>query len=154
VFISCDVVFEEGLPHRTSASVGEQIPLFDMDIVQTSLAPSMMNPSLAPILLIKSLASMTSITSPIIIHPLAPPLSLLSLVAPLGHLSLQRQVPSLWNTKRVNLLERERYRSGKLTIDDPMPPSPLIILKTTTMLPHALLIQRHHTSSPDHTEKP
>jgi hypothetical protein len=28
VFMSRDVVFEEGLPHRTSASVGEQIPVF------------------------------------------------------------------------------------------------------------------------------
>ena len=29
VFVSCDVVFEEGEPHRTSPSVGENIPLFD-----------------------------------------------------------------------------------------------------------------------------
>jgi hypothetical protein len=34
VFISRDVVFEEGQPCRTSASVGENIPLFDTDIIQ------------------------------------------------------------------------------------------------------------------------
>ena len=33
VFVSRDVVFEEGQPHRTSASVGEQIPLFDTSTV-------------------------------------------------------------------------------------------------------------------------
>jgi hypothetical protein len=33
VFVSRDVVFEEGRPHRTSASVGEQIPLFDTSTV-------------------------------------------------------------------------------------------------------------------------
>ena len=32
VFVSRDVIFEEGHPRRTSASVGEQIPLFDMII--------------------------------------------------------------------------------------------------------------------------
>ena len=39
VFISRDIVFEEGHPHRTSASVGEQ-PLFDADTdtVPTPLA--------------------------------------------------------------------------------------------------------------------
>ena len=40
VFVSRDIVFEEGQPHRTaSASVGEQIPLFDTntDIVPTPL---------------------------------------------------------------------------------------------------------------------
>jgi len=31
VFVSCDIIFEEGQPHRTSLSVGEHdIPLFDM----------------------------------------------------------------------------------------------------------------------------
>jgi transposase InsO family protein len=29
VFVSRDVIFEEGVPHRTSPAVGEQIPLFD-----------------------------------------------------------------------------------------------------------------------------
>ena len=40
VFISRDIVFEEGQPHRTSTSVGEQIPLFDAntDVVPTPLA--------------------------------------------------------------------------------------------------------------------
>ena len=33
VFVSRDVVFEEGRPHRTSSSVGEQIALFDTNIV-------------------------------------------------------------------------------------------------------------------------
>jgi hypothetical protein len=31
IYVSRDVTFEEGLPHRTSASVGEQIPLFEAD---------------------------------------------------------------------------------------------------------------------------
>ena len=33
VFVLHDVVFEEGQPHHTLASVGEQIPIFDADIV-------------------------------------------------------------------------------------------------------------------------
>jgi transposase InsO family protein len=33
VFVSRDVIFEEGHPRRTSASVGEQIPLFETNIV-------------------------------------------------------------------------------------------------------------------------
>ena len=37
VFVSRDVVFEEGRPHRTLASVGEQIPLFDMTADSTPL---------------------------------------------------------------------------------------------------------------------
>ncbi len=32
VFVSCDVIFEEGEPHRTSPSVGENIPLFDVAV--------------------------------------------------------------------------------------------------------------------------
>ena len=34
VFVSCDVIFEEGQPHRTSPSVGENndISLLDVDI--------------------------------------------------------------------------------------------------------------------------
>ena len=32
VYVSRDVIFEEGLPSRTLASVGEQIPLFDADV--------------------------------------------------------------------------------------------------------------------------
>jgi Reverse transcriptase (RNA-dependent DNA polymerase)/GAG-pre-integrase domain/gag-polypeptide of LTR copia-type len=35
VFVSRDVIFEEGLPHRTSANVGEQIELFDT-LIETS----------------------------------------------------------------------------------------------------------------------
>ena len=38
VFVSCDVIFEEGKPHRTTANVGEQIPLFDMNMVPNPLA--------------------------------------------------------------------------------------------------------------------
>jgi hypothetical protein len=38
VFISHDVVFEEGQPRCTSTGVGEQIPLFNMNIVQSSPA--------------------------------------------------------------------------------------------------------------------
>jgi hypothetical protein len=36
VYVSRDVVFEEGNPHRTSASVGEQIPLFETDFPLTA----------------------------------------------------------------------------------------------------------------------
>ena len=47
VFISCDVVFEEGQPHRTSVSVGEQIPIFKTNIVQppadTNVPPPAIN---------------------------------------------------------------------------------------------------------------
>jgi len=38
IYISRDVVFEEGQPHRTSASVGEQIQLFDTLINDTPAA--------------------------------------------------------------------------------------------------------------------
>ena len=34
-YVSRDVVFEEGHPHRTTASVGEKIPLFDTNFVDT-----------------------------------------------------------------------------------------------------------------------
>ena len=37
VFVSRDVVFEEGQPHRTSASVGENIPIFETDIINNPL---------------------------------------------------------------------------------------------------------------------
>ena len=47
VFISHDVVFEEGQPHHTLASVGEQIPIFETDIVQppadTNVPPPAIN---------------------------------------------------------------------------------------------------------------
>jgi len=33
VFVSRDIIFEEGQPDRTSASVGENIPVFDADII-------------------------------------------------------------------------------------------------------------------------
>jgi hypothetical protein len=36
VFVSRDVIFEEGLPHRTSPAVGEQIALFDTLDVETA----------------------------------------------------------------------------------------------------------------------
>ena len=35
VLVSRDVVFEEGQPRRTSASVGEQIPLFETNVPPT-----------------------------------------------------------------------------------------------------------------------
>ena len=49
VFVSRDVVFEEGQPHRTSVSVGEQIPLFDTSIVDdgTTLANNDLEPNIA-----------------------------------------------------------------------------------------------------------
>ena len=37
--MSQDVVFEEGQPHRTSASVGETIPIFDMNTIQSNPEP-------------------------------------------------------------------------------------------------------------------
>ena len=40
VFVSRDVVFEEGQPHRTSVSVGEQIPVFETDIVPSESPPA------------------------------------------------------------------------------------------------------------------
>ena len=40
VFISRDVIFEEGLPHCTMAGVGEQIPLFDANMVPTDNPPT------------------------------------------------------------------------------------------------------------------
>ena len=39
VFVSQDVIFEEGQPHRTSASVGETIPIFDMNTIQSNPEP-------------------------------------------------------------------------------------------------------------------
>jgi hypothetical protein len=49
VFVSRDVVFEEGLPHQTLASVGEQIPVFgmDLDIVPSENLPINTGPDLA-----------------------------------------------------------------------------------------------------------
>ena len=45
VFVSRDVVFEEGLPRRTSTSVGEQlqIPLFDADITTAGPVSTIIN---------------------------------------------------------------------------------------------------------------
>ena len=40
VFVSRDVIFEEGKPHGTTAGVGEQIPLFDTNMVQVPPAPA------------------------------------------------------------------------------------------------------------------
>jgi transposase InsO family protein len=40
VFVSRDVIFEEGSPHRTSASVGEQIPLFDVNMPSNDTPPA------------------------------------------------------------------------------------------------------------------
>ena len=37
VFVSRDVIFEEGHPHRTSSSVGENLPLFDTTLGETPL---------------------------------------------------------------------------------------------------------------------
>ena len=53
VFVSCDVIFEEGLSHRTLASVGEQhLPLFDVahDITLTNHdnEPPITTPSITP----------------------------------------------------------------------------------------------------------
>ena len=38
VFISHDVIFEEGLPHRTLMSVGEETPLFNSIIPPTNVS--------------------------------------------------------------------------------------------------------------------
>ena len=35
VFVSQDIIFKKGQPHRTSASVGENIPIFEMDVAHT-----------------------------------------------------------------------------------------------------------------------
>ena len=48
VYISRDVIFEEGLPNRTLASVGEQIPLFDTDLPPTK-CPAMDSTDPAPV---------------------------------------------------------------------------------------------------------
>ena len=40
VFVSRDVIFEEGSPHRTTAGVGEQIPLFDANMVPNDNPPA------------------------------------------------------------------------------------------------------------------
>ena len=40
VFVSHDVIFEEGSPHRTTAGVGEQIPLFDANMVPNDNPPA------------------------------------------------------------------------------------------------------------------
>ena len=44
VLVSQDVVFEEGQPHHTSASVGEQLPVFDMDNLLTPPANTLLTP--------------------------------------------------------------------------------------------------------------
>ena len=43
VFVSHHVVFEEGKPHHTSASVGEQIPLFSSMISPADNVPAINN---------------------------------------------------------------------------------------------------------------
>ena len=41
IYVSRDIVFEEGQPRRTSASVGEQIPIFDADLPLANNVPNL-----------------------------------------------------------------------------------------------------------------
>jgi hypothetical protein len=44
VFVSWDVIFEESQPHRTSANVGEDIPIFEMNTTETNTADTRSEP--------------------------------------------------------------------------------------------------------------
>ena len=96
VFVSHDVVFEEGQPHRTLTSVGEQIPLFDNTPLADIEVPAINNQTDNPT------------NQPINDQPVTP----LNHANPHECPSHPKQVFTLTNIRDVRPLERIKDRTG------------------------------------------
>ena len=113
IFVSCDVVFEEGQPRRTSASVGEeQIPLFDAttDIVPNPPADVGQVPAINNVPAI-NIPDHTSVD-----HANHNVISPLNHTDQFEHPSLHKLTSNLQSIGNMKLWEWTRDMTGQLTI--------------------------------------